>query len=99
MPSLNSTCVPIRSSKPGWTRYGRFSGTQTESNHRLIKTCACPSPQKWRAEGLLAASRSHLCTASFVSPHSITNQWMGFEDMIPQISHLNSFSVAIVQLA
>src|ERR1700739_4864921 len=79
----------------GNTAPQRLTGTHTESNHRLMNTWAWASPQKCRAAGPLATSRFHLCTASFRSPHSITNQWIGFAVTIPQISHLNSFKVDI----
>src|SRR5258708_8998532 len=69
----------------------RFGGEQTDSNQRLIYTWAWASPQKCRAVGLVAAVKSHLMTASFWSPHSITYQWIGFSLTIPQISHWNSF--------
>ena len=42
-----------------------LGGEQMDSNHRLMYTCACASPQKCRAAGLLAAVKSHLRTVRF----------------------------------
>ena len=78
----NGSCLPgyeIRATDLG--------GEQIDSNQRLIYTWACASPQKWRAVGLFAAAVSHLMTASFSFPHSITNQRIGLLLVIPQISH------------
>jgi len=46
-----------------------FGGEHTESNHRLMYTCAWASPQKWRAPGAFAVSEFHLRTVSAVLPH------------------------------
>lgn len=46
-----------------------LGGEHMDSNHRLIYTWACASPQKWRAPAAVTASGFHLKTVSSESPH------------------------------
>jgi hypothetical protein len=72
--SILKTPKPIYDFADGDAIKSGLGGEHIDSNHRLMYTWACASPQKWRAPGAFAPFGFHLSTVSSASLHWITNQ-------------------------